>query len=49
MPTKDADRIADSEDPEQSAPQEAGSPGTEDIKLFMLNSAEYEIYPAHKC
>ena len=26
------------------------SPGHEVIKLFfMLNSAEHEIYPAHKC
>ena len=24
------------------------SPGAEVLKLFMLNSAEHEIYPAHK-
>ena len=24
-------------------------PGSEVIKLFVLNSAEHEIYPAHKC
>ena len=24
-------------------------PGPEVIKLFMLNSAEHKIYPAHKC
>ena len=24
-------------------------PGTEIIKLFMLNSAEHKIYPAHIC
>ena len=28
----------------------SGQPGPEVIKLFsMLNSAEQEIYPAHKC
>ena len=30
--------------------QDGNTPGPEVIKLFsMLNSAEHEIYPAHKC
>ena len=27
----------------------SSGPSPEVIKLFMLNSAEHEIYPAHKC
>ena len=35
----------------QSAARQASLslPGPEVIKLFMLNSAEHELYPAHKC